>query len=183
MVENTVFVIWFFVNIQVGIGFTEDLCPLQGIHSIADCRLRTAIDIAFAIGIVNVILFFGKSTVYPGLNRTQHFFIASSVCQPKHGSILVYRLGSIACREIQYGKNNNNKSFNVLHIGIYLINLEEGAPRYDDLRPPKSISIFSITTPGSTNLKRRSCLPACPKSTSISVLMMLAACHGPTLPL
>ena len=63
MVENTVFVIWFFVNIQVGIGFTEDLCPLQGIHSIADCRLRTAIDIAFAIGIVNVILFFGKAVL------------------------------------------------------------------------------------------------------------------------
>lgn len=41
-------------------------------------------------------------------------------------------------------KNNNNKSFNVLHIGIYLINLEEGAPRYDDLRSPKSISIFPL---------------------------------------
>ena len=33
MVENTVFVIWFFMNIQTGICFTENLCPLQGIYS------------------------------------------------------------------------------------------------------------------------------------------------------
>lgn len=45
-----------------------------------------------------------KEYCLSGLNRSQHFFIASSVCKPKHGSILVYRLGSITCRKIQYGK-------------------------------------------------------------------------------
>lgn len=41
-------------------------------------------------------------------------------------------------------KKNNTKCFNVFHMGIYLISLEEGAPRYVGFRPPKSISIFPL---------------------------------------